>query len=218
MPNDGPLKDLKSEGVYGQDERAQFKPRMRKATSLERADLSRLEGYMFFVPFIPLAVCPECPDVVAEYCQAANVSLDVVHWTLDKQLMPSMLKLGIDTGHLFAVVGEHGPRLINFTNGIILQDEGKKLIWRLFVDEQQLIPPYVSLSQPAEKLIKKMIKVNIFACQSYERLYTARTSDNKTYFHVLRSDKHGDPALWQMAKRFWKRGSGKASILEPPQL
>lgn len=210
----GRNKWFKPEGVYGETERASHRPQMRKPTALERRRLSSQPEFTFFAPFIPMLVCPDAPDVLAEYCLASGKPITFVHWRLDQQLFPRMYDAGIDTANLFGVEGEDGKELINFAQGVIIQSEGESLAYRLLVQKVPLLEPGVSMAAPAEKLLTDVFDVHVFCVQTPNEAWYSVPAEPPTHLQLVRNLKQGDEGLWTVMNRFWKRESDRGSILD----
>ena len=191
-------------GVYGETERSTYRPRLRPATALEQRRLSR-QSFMYFMPFLPLAVCPEMPDVLQEFCSAHGRDLDVVHWKIDRQLVPRLAARQIDTGVLFGIRSDVGGEVINFANGVILQDQGKRLAYRLVTASHQLIEPGVSLARPAEKILADRLTVQVLNVQSVDSGWELVLNDPPVDFRVVKLIRR-DVYLCQIVKAFWSRG------------
>ena len=181
-----------------------MKPRLRVATTVERRRLSQ-QNFTYFVPFLPLAVCPQMPDVVAEYCQSAQRDIDIVHWSLDRQLVPSLLKRDIGTAVVFGIAGQDGPDFINFANGIVLQDEGTRSIFRIYTEQHKLIEPTVSLARPLEKILADSFTIHSMNVQSPEYDWYLVPSSPPVDFMVAKKACR-EQVLWKVSQRFWKRG------------
>lgn len=203
---------FKQPGVYGTTERVKDAPRVRRATAMENRRLSKQPEFTFFLPYLPLAICPSIPDVAAEFCDAYGRSIELVFWKLDYPLMPSLAKREIDTAGIFGVAGEDGKLLMNFAQGIVLQDEGARLIYRLIVDRYRLLEPGVSLARPMEKLLAEHLDIHVIGVQSPTSLWTAVPHGPSKQLSIHRNDNGGDPALWKLMKRFWRRGTGTLII------
>lgn len=195
---------FKQPGVYGESERARMRPRLRVATVLEHRRLSE-QGFTYFIPFLPLAVCPDMPDVLSEYCQAYGRDVEVVHWKIDRPLVPSLIRRGIDTAMVFGVRAPDGPELINFANGIILQDEATRLIFRLYTTLHRLIEPGVSMARPSEKILADRFNVYALNVESPESVWYLKESPVPVDFLVAKAERK-EKELWQLGSRFWKRG------------
>jgi hypothetical protein len=204
---------FKTHGAYGEEDRATFRPRLRSATLLEQRRLSSQPEFTYFVPFLPLAICPAIPDVASEYCLAYGKDVDLVHWKVDRQLIPSLIKVEIDTSNVFGIAGLDGPQFIKFANGIILQDEGTQSIYRLWTKPVRLIEPSVSLSRPAEKILADQFTLHVFCVQSAKSAWHVAPKTPPVDLAVVRSDKQGDAGLTAVANKFWRRGR-KTDILE----
>lgn len=201
------------EGLYGEAERASFKPKARVASVLETRRLSDLP-YQFFLPYLPLAVCPAMPDALAEFCQAQQCSVDLVHWQLDQLLVPSLIKRQIQTNTIFGIEDERAHAFFNFANGIILQDEARQEVYRLIVDKHRMLEPGVSLAQPAEKILANQLDIHVLGVQSPSCMWTLVPAKPATHFLVQKHTKGGDKRLWQIAKRFWRRGNRTQILVE----
>lgn len=195
----------KNYGAYGESERATFRPKLRKATMLECRRLSSQPEYTYYVPFLPLAVCPAVPDVAAEYCLAYGKDLELVHWKIDRPLIPSLGKVSIDTSNVFGIAGSDGPKFINFANGILLQDEGQQLIYRMWTQAVDLIEPSVTLSRPAERILADQFRLHVFCLQSEKAAWYVRPAVPPVELEVVRSNQ-GDIGLAEVGRRFWRRG------------
>lgn len=193
-------------GVYGESERATFRPSMRPATYLEQRRLSQQPEFVYFLPFLPLAICPDLPDVLGEYCQACEKSIQFVHWRLDQQLIPSLWKREIDTANIFGIEREVGLEVLNFARGVILQDEKTKSVFRLLVQSVNIIEPGVSAARPAEKILADRLTLYSFCVQSGDAMWRLQLAKPPTHCLVVKDVKGGDPALWSVMRRFWTRG------------
>jgi hypothetical protein len=196
------------EGVYGEGERADFHPSIRKPTVLEQRRLSQQPEFVYFVPYLPLAACADAPDVAAEYCLAKQTDVRFVCWEVDSPLFPKLSAVGIDTRYIFGVEKKVGDDLLDFASGIILQDEGQKLVFRLVVQKLKILEPGVSLARPQEKILADLFEVNIFCVQTADALLHAEVAEPPTRFKIKYNKKGGDPGLCQVAKNFWTRESG----------
>lgn len=197
-----PDKFSKPEGVYGQDVVAPAGVRLRAASPMESRKLAGRDDYIFFLPFLPLALCPHLPDPVAEYAQHANISLDLVYWPLDYHLVPKMASKDIRTDRVFGIPREHAWAFLNFAAGMLLEDRKTGLVSRLVIDRIRIIEPTQPSSSSAEKLMASLVDVRVFGVQTPTTLYRLQRAKNPKLLVVTR-EASGDAALWKVMNKFW---------------
>lgn len=203
---------FKQPGVQDQGEVSPLRAKLRPATHLESRRLSA-QAFTYFLPYLPLALCPSLPDPMSEYAYSLNKDIDVVHWDVDKLLMPSLSKRGIDTNKVFGVELQFGWDFLNFANGFVIQDEAQKLIYRVYTQTFSLLEPSVSCSVPMEKLLGNQFQVSVLCLQSPEASWSVIPATPPTHFLVKKNTSGGDKNLWVLAKRFWRRGSGTSILV-----
>lgn len=202
------LDGLKPVGVYGEDVRAPVGVRVRDATALEHRRLSAQPEFIFFLPYIPLVVCPEMPDPVAEYACSQNIELTLVRWSLDYQLVPKLSNPDLSTANIFGLERRVGLAMLNFANGFLLEDQKRKLVLRLFVGSVDMIEPSVSVARPSEKLLAMTLKVYYFGVQTPSCSIGLAASQRDKTCRVIQ-DRNGDPGLWRAMAVFWNGESGR---------
>ena len=193
-----------TEGVYGETERATYQARMRPATLLEQRRLSA-QQFVYFLPFLPLAVCPDMPDVVREFCADQQRDVELVHWKLDVQLVPKLINRGIDTSVIFGMRPEDGLAMLNFANGIILPDEANQEAYRIMTESCKLIEPGVSLARPAEKILADQVTIHVLNVQSSQAGWRLVANEPPVDFRVVKLIQR-DVYLCQIVRAFWTRG------------
>lgn len=203
MEIDGAIFQQKPAGVYGETDTAPHGVELVPATSLQHRRLSAQPEFVYYLPYLPMALCQSAPDVIAEYAYATNKHIRITHWELDQLLVPGLMKRQIQTNHIFGIAASEAVAFFNFANGIIIQDPVSQAFFRIFVDASTMIEPSVSLAQPAEKILANQVLVYSFAVQTAEALYRLRTDPkNPKSFQVVRVNQK-DRQLWAMMMRFW---------------
>lgn len=160
--------------------RTKEKISIRKATDLETRCISSLaDQFMFFVPYVPLLVCPNAPDVAAEYCDKNNTNLKLVSWNFERPLVPQMAKAGIDTSTVFGVEVSQAESFFNFCKGIIVDDPDSKAYFRVLFNRAVVFSPGNTSGASAEVLMSKTIDLKCFAMTSADTTYyLAQTPTN----------------------------------------
>lgn len=202
-----PPKDLWfNPGLYDEVERVNDKVRVRKSSTLEFNSMHVLDKFIYFIPYVPLLVCPDAPDFVAEYCGEHNTDVDLIQFDGNYQLLPNFVKANIDTSAIFAMDKMVGLSVLNLARGIIVQDEKQKLFFRFRVQKLRIVPPNIRMSQSAEKIVESMIDLYSISVQSHEAYYfcSVDTPPNKLLF-CRRNEK--DTELTKMMDLFWKNES-----------
>lgn len=164
--------------------RTKEKISVRKATELETRCVSSLaDQFMFFVPYVPLLVCPNAPDVTAEYCDKNNTNLDLVAWNFGRPLVPQMSKAGIDTSTVYGVAASQAASFFNFCKGVIVDDPDSKTYFRVLFNRAVVMSPGNTSGASAETLLSKTVELKCFAMTSANTTYYL--SQPKSYFYDL---------------------------------
>lgn len=190
-------------GVYAEDTVAPHGVRTRPARGLELRRLSQQTNYVFFLPYIPLAVIPELADPVCEYAYAFNREVELVYWNVEQQLIPSLAKRNITTNKVFGLAREDGIAFLDFARGIIVEDIRKQQIARIVIQAHRLIEPQVSTAQSAEKILASQFVCYSLSVQLPDCLVTLSGAADLCSFRVIRDNDRGDPKLWQLARKIW---------------
>ena len=185
-------------GVYGEVDRAGFGVELVPAKTSQHRRLSMQSEFVYYLPFLPLAICPDAPDVMAEYVQTMDIWIKVTHWSIDHQLVPSLIKREINTANIFGLPVQHAWGFFNFANGIIIRDTKSNAVYRILVQPQPIIEPAVSMARPAEKLLANRVVVHTFAVQTTDHLYSLLPdTKNPKQFRVVQQPRR-DVELWRM--------------------
>lgn len=143
----------------------------RKATSLEQRGVDRLtDEFMFFVPYIPLVVCPQAPDVVAEYCDKNNTNIELVGFDFERQLVPQLRSV-IPTHCVFAIRNEEGQKFFNFAKGVIVDDPIERKYCRIVLNKVKLFSPNARTGSSQERLESKAVQVISMSIQTMDTFY-----------------------------------------------
>lgn len=185
-------------GIYDEVDRAKFGIKLIPATSVQHRRLSAQPEFSYYLPFLPLAICPDAPDVMAEYVEALQIWIDVTHWKIDHQIVPALIKRDIDTANIFGLPNEKAWEFYNFANGVIVQDTKTSAVYRILVYPQRIIEPSVSMARPAEKILANAVTVHVFAVQTVESLYWLTPDKKNPKQLVVVKQPKRDEELWRM--------------------
>jgi len=195
---------FKNPGFYGEAEKAPHGVRTRPAVALELRRLSKQPEYTFFLPFLPLAICPNLPEPVAEYAAANNRQVEIVQWNLNNQLVPALLKRNVRTDRVFGILNPDGQHFLNFAQGMLLEDVKTKFIARLVIERHWLVEPQVSTSQSLDSILASQFPCYSLSIQFPDKLVTLRRDTNPTVFRVIQDINQGDKKLWTVARNLWR--------------
>ena len=191
-------------GVYGEETPAPHGVKLRAAHAFELRRLSQQSQYTFFLPYIPMAICPSLPDPVAEYAYAGNRQVEVVYWPVEHQLVPSMAKKEIRTDRVFGILNPDGVNFLNFARGIVLEDVKTGYVARILINQHQLIEPAVSMSQSMERILASQFTCYSLSVQLPDKLIMLRRDEaNPSKFRVVQDLSGGDRRLWHLARKIW---------------
>jgi hypothetical protein len=147
----------------------------RRATDLEHRGICGMKNdFMFFIPYVPLVVCPAAPDVIAEFCDKNNVNIELVHWDFDRQLVPQLTKAGISTQFVFGLPKSQALQFFNFAKGVIVNDCEQRKYFRILLTAGSLLPRSQISGSTSEVLNHSAIPVVSFAIQTATQVFYLR--------------------------------------------
>jgi len=190
-------------GVYGEDTRSTYGIRVRPATAMEARRLSSQPEWVFFLPYVPLSICPDLPDPAAEFAYARNVQMEVVAWDVDYELVPKLSTADRSTAKIFGILRPQGVEFLNFARGLVLQDAGSKLATRVVIDRVQIVEPTLSRASSRERLLATKLEIFVLGVQSASALFTLVPDEQLKHLRVVRQSQMGDPGLWKVMHQFW---------------
>ncbi len=191
-------------GVYGEDTEAPHGVKVRPAGAFELRRLSQQPQFTFFLPYLPLALCPSLPEPVKEYAYANNRQIEVTYWPLEYHLIPSLGKRDIRTDRIFGILNPDGVEFLNFARGIVVEDVKTGYIARLLVQRHTLIEPSISMAQSMERILASQFTCYSLSVQLPDRLVMLqRDEKNLSTLRVVQDMKGGDPKLWVLARKLW---------------
>lgn len=185
-------------------ERTKERVTARKASSIEHTMMRDMGKYFkFFLPYVPLTVCPGAPDMLAEYCDKNNVDVELTFWDLDRQLVPQLASAGVcDTSRVFGIRHEHADKVFNFSRSVIVDDEEQKQYFRILLSQSMLLPSGVSLVQSAEKIRSSLLPIILLGVQTQDTWFYLQSKNlaDYTFCKTTRPDKEIARMLRQYRK------------------
>jgi hypothetical protein len=195
-------------GIFEDGDRVRDRVRLRPASTLERCGFVSSPAYRYYLPYVPLVVCPDVPDVVAEFCNDRNLDLDIVYWKFDKQIIPQFSQAGIDTSMIFGIEQRIADEVFNYLRGTVVQDPTQREFFRLRLESVRLAPGCVSMACSAEKIIQSMVDLLVVSVQTKESYYFCQVADSPDRLQFCK--KHDpDRELNRLMRDFWNTTSGE---------
>lgn len=194
-------------GVYDETVKSTYGVKVRPASAMEKIRLSAQPEYVYFLPYIPLALCPDLPDPAAEFVYARNIQMEVVCWDLDYELVPSLTTSDRTTAKIFGILKPLGLEFINFASGFILEDVNSRLAVRTVIESARIIEPTISRSSSREKLLSTTLDLFVIGIQSPSATFTLLPDRQLKHLRMVRQADRGDVALWKVMNQFWKQES-----------
>ncbi len=192
---------FKKPGIYGYGDVATQRVVFRRASALEVGSMHCLgDQYAFFVPYIPMVVCPSIPDFIAEYANANNTDIDIIEFPGTQQLMPQLTAAKMNTSSLLAVRCHDQEALFNFAKSVVLEQAKERMAYRLLWDLVHILAPGTSLAMPMEKLRTRLIKVYVLAVQTTSTYYFGKMNADAKTIAFCRQDRK-DPVLCHLVDR-----------------
>ncbi|GIW89709.1 MAG: hypothetical protein KatS3mg109_0141 [Pirellulaceae bacterium] len=157
------------------------------------ADQYQEGHFVYFLPYLPMAMWPTMPNPVAEYAEDRQREIEIVFWQTNIQLIPSLLESrGMDTSRIFGIEAKIAEDFFDFVNGIFADFRPNGPLFKLHVGVVQMIEPPLESGENRSRLVYSLglrrLPMRVFCVDSDAAFYGL--SPNKLGSHLLvsRSD------------------------------
>lgn len=198
----------KPTGVYGHTVRSTYSPKIRSASHGESISLAKQmdQGYSYFLPYLPMAMLPGLPSLVAEYAENRKQDVTIIRWQLKNQLVPKLFETkDMDTSQLFGLSENVGPDFYDFVNGVVY--DGRPVVppAHLVIGRTEIAEPLLedrTNAKAASQLDR--LQVHVMAVNTVDALYSLVPDPTGTFYRVAKDPTGGDPKIQTYLENYGK--------------